>query len=41
MAKKITKKDTNQYAKSIVDMLTGEKPKVKKEKGKLKVKGKR
>lgn len=30
MTKKVKKKDTNQYAKSIVDMLTGEKPKVKK-----------
>ncbi len=30
MAKKVkTKKDTNQYAKSLVDMLTGEKPKPK------------
>jgi hypothetical protein len=30
MAKAAKKKDTNQYAKSIVDMLTGEKPKPKK-----------
>ena len=30
MAKKKEKKDANQYAKSIVDMLTGEKPKPKK-----------
>jgi len=41
MAKKVETKDTNQYAKSIVDMLTGEKPKVKKAKKGLKVGGKR
>ena len=38
MAKKATTKDTNQLAKSIVDILTGEKPKEKK---KLVKKGKR
>ena len=32
MAKKAKTKDTNQYAKSIVDMLTGEKPKPKSKK---------
>ena len=41
MAKKVKEKDTNQYAKSIVDMLTGEKPKEKKAKKGLKVEGKR
>ncbi len=40
MAKKVKDKDTNQYAKSIVDMLTGDKPKPKVKKA-LKVKGKR
>ncbi len=30
------KQDTNQYAKSLVDMLTGEKPKVKKKKALVK-----
>lgn len=41
MAKRKEKQDTIQYAKSIVDMLTGEKPKVKKAKKGLKVGGKR
>jgi hypothetical protein len=40
MAKAAKKKDTNQYAKSIVDILTGEKPKPKVKKA-LNVKGKR
>jgi len=37
MAKKVKTKDTNQYAKSIVDMLTGEKPKPKKKKSLKKI----
>lgn len=40
MAKKTHTKDTNQLAKSIVDILTGEKPKQKVKKS-LKVGGKR